>query len=167
MIVVTAPTGNIGHRVVTELLRAKAAVRVVVRDTGKLSDDVRDRVDIVEGSHGDRNVMERALDGADNLFWLLPPDPTAQNVDEAYAGFSRPAAEVIRQHGDLRVVDVTALRRGPRPGRLRHRVVRDGRPAVAVGSQLPCGSLPIVHGQPAPPSGADPRQGHDLRADRR
>ena len=52
MIVVTAPTGNIGRRVMDELLAAGASLRLVLRDATKLSDTVRSRVEVVEGSHG-------------------------------------------------------------------------------------------------------------------
>ncbi len=47
MIVVTAPTGNIGHHVVQHLLDAGETARVVARDTGKLPQVVRDRVELV------------------------------------------------------------------------------------------------------------------------
>lgn len=112
MIVVTAPTGQIGHQVLANLLAAGQRPRVIVRDAAKLPAGVRERVEVFEGSHGDREVLERALDGADALFWLLPTNVHAPSVDDAYSGFTRPAAEVIRSRGVRRVVDVTALGRG-------------------------------------------------------
>lgn len=113
MIVVTAPTGQIGHHVVQNLLAAGAPVRVVVRDASRLPDDVRDSAEIIEGSHGDPAVIDRALDGADALFWLAPPDAT-RTLDEAYLDFTRPAAEAIRRRGVARVVSITALGRATR-----------------------------------------------------
>lgn len=65
MIVVTTPTGAIGSRVVTNLLDRGAAVRVVVRDPARLPGAVRDRVDVVAGSHGDPDVVAKAFAGAD------------------------------------------------------------------------------------------------------
>lgn len=111
MIVVTAPTGNIGHHVVGDLLDAGERVRVVVRDPAKLASSVRDRVEVIEGSHGDAAVVERAFEGVDAVFWLAPPDP-ALTLDEAYLDFTRPATEAIRRHGVGRIVSVTALGRG-------------------------------------------------------
>lgn len=111
MIVVTAPTGQIGHQVVDDLLAAGQDVRVVVRDASRLGPGVRERVDVVEGSHGDAAVIGRALDRADALFWLVPPDPS-KTMDEAYLDFTRPAAEAIRKQSVKRVVSVTALGRG-------------------------------------------------------
>ena len=111
MIVVTTPTGNIGHHVVHDLLDAGEDVRVIVRDAGKLPQDVRDKVDVIEGSHGDTDVVDRAFAGAEALFWVAPPTP-GETMDEVYLGFTQPAAEAIRRHGVARVVVVTALGRG-------------------------------------------------------
>jgi uncharacterized protein YbjT (DUF2867 family) len=112
MIVITAPTGNIGHRVLSHLLEAGAPARVIVRDASKLPEPVRNRVEVVEGSHGDAGIVERAFAGADTLFWLVPPNPKARTVDEAYVDFTRPAADALLLHGVKRVVDITALGRG-------------------------------------------------------
>jgi len=111
MIVVTTPTGSIGHQVVEGLLAQDATVRVVVRDPARLAPDVRDRVEIVAGSHGDAAVVERAFDGADAVFWLAPPPFAEADLDAAYAGFARPAAEAFARQGVHRVVGVSALGR--------------------------------------------------------
>ncbi len=120
MIVITAPTGNIGHQVLGHVLAGDQPVRVIVRDPAKLSADVRDRVEVVQGSHGDPQVVARAFDGADALFWLLPTDHRAATVDGSYVGFTRPAAKALDSqrvqgiqdsHGIQRVVDVSALGR--------------------------------------------------------
>ncbi len=111
MIVVTTPTGKIGHHVVQHLLDAGEKVRVVARDPGKLPRAVRDQVDIIEGSHGEAAVVNRAFDGAEAVFWLVAPDP-ADMVVHSYVEFSKPASEAIRRHGVKRVVAVSALGRG-------------------------------------------------------
>ena len=78
MIVITAPTGNIGRRLLSLLVEAAPAreeeLRVVVRDPARLPDAVRGRVEVVTGSHGDAATVERAFAGADAVFWLVPPD---------------------------------------------------------------------------------------------
>ncbi len=111
MIVVTAPTGNIGQEVVANLVAQKADVRVIVREASKLSDHVRDQVDVIEGSHAEASVLDRALDGADALFWLVPPDVT-KTLDQSYLDFTRPAVDAIRRHKVVRVVSISALGRG-------------------------------------------------------
>lgn len=111
MIVITAPTGNIGHQVLAHVLASGQPVRVIVRDPARLPAEVRDQVEIVPGSHGDAQVVTRAFDGADALFWLLPTDNHAASVEAAFLEFTRPAAEAIRSQGVKHVVDVTALGR--------------------------------------------------------
>ena len=112
MIVVTTPTGQIGRLTLDHLLAAGAPVRVIVRDASRLPASVRDRVEVVQGSHGDPEVVAKAFAGADSLFWLVPPDDQAASLDAAYSGFSRPAAEALKTEGVRRVVSVSALGRG-------------------------------------------------------
>jgi uncharacterized protein YbjT (DUF2867 family) len=111
MIVITAPTGNIGHQVLASVLAGDEPVRVIVRDPARLPAEVRDRVEVFQGSHGDAEVAARAFAGADALFWLLPTDNHAASVEAAFVGFTRPAAAAIQEQGVKRVVDVSALGR--------------------------------------------------------
>lgn len=113
MIVITTPTGGIGSQLLARLLASTTEpLRVVVRDAARLPDDVRGRVEVVEGSHGDPAVIDRALHGADALFWLAPPDPRAPDLAQAYSGFARPAVDAIAGRGVGHVVGVSALGRG-------------------------------------------------------
>lgn len=112
MIVVTSPTSRIGRALLPPLLDKHAAVRVIVRDPSKLPDDIRSRVEVIEGSHGDAATLDRAFIGSTHLFWLCPANPKATSVEEAYVGFTKPAAKAIADHGIARVVSITALGRG-------------------------------------------------------
>lgn len=112
MIVVTTPTGQIGAALVRKLLAGGEEVRVVVRDPARLAPEVRDRVGVVSGSHGDPAVLDAALPGADALFWLVPPDRTASSAREHYLGMSRVASTAIRRHGVGHVVGVTSAGHG-------------------------------------------------------
>lgn len=112
MIVVTAPTGLIGGQVLARLLDGDEPIRVIVRDASRLPGEVRDRVEVVEGSHRDPVVVDKAFKGADSVFWLVPADEHAPSVYDAYVSFSIPAADAIVRHGVKRVVTVSALGRG-------------------------------------------------------
>jgi uncharacterized protein YbjT (DUF2867 family) len=112
MIVVTAPTSNIGCQVIERLLAADAPVRVIARDPSRLSPTVRESCEVVEGSHRDDAVVDKAFLGADAMFWLVPPDPKAPSVTAAYQDFSQAAYRAIKRHGVARVVSVSALGRG-------------------------------------------------------
>ena len=112
MIVITTPAGGIGHQVLENLLDSGEHLRLVARDRSAIVADTRPGVEVVEGSHGDPAVVDKAFDGADAVFWLTPPDPRAESVEAAYTGFTRPAAEAFKRHGVKRVVGVSALGRG-------------------------------------------------------
>jgi uncharacterized protein YbjT (DUF2867 family) len=112
MIVITAPTGLIGRQVLGNVLGSGEPVRVIVRDPFRLPEQVRERVEIVPGSHGDIGVVNRAFAGADAVFWLVPPDPHAGSVEAAYVEFTRPACDAFKLHEVRRVVGISALGRG-------------------------------------------------------
>jgi uncharacterized protein YbjT (DUF2867 family) len=112
MIVVTTPTGLIGHQVLYHLLKSDEPIRVIARDPSRLPAHTRERVEVVQGSHGDRDIVTRAFAGADSVFWLVPPDPKAKSVEAAYVDFSRPACDAFKSQGVKRVVGVSALGRG-------------------------------------------------------
>ncbi|MFJ8671576.1 NAD(P)H-binding protein [Streptomyces sp. NPDC093589] len=115
MIVITAPTGNIGRHLLPLLLESAPAhdeeLRVIVRDPARLPEAVRERVEVITGSHGDPAVVDRAFAGADAVFWLVPPD-SSLTPDDAYRGFTRPAVKALAAHGVGHVVGVSALGRG-------------------------------------------------------
>jgi uncharacterized protein YbjT (DUF2867 family) len=112
MIVVTTPTGGIGRQVLDDLLDSGTDLRVVTRSLENIPAGIRQRVEVIEGSHGDAAVVQQAFDGADAVFWLTPPNPRAESVDAAYVGFTRPAADAFSKHAVQRVVGVSALGRG-------------------------------------------------------
>jgi len=111
MIVITAPTSQIGSKLVSELLNVDASLRLIVRDAAKLPADARARAEVIEGSHGDSSVVARAFEGAHAVFWLAPPD-SSRTLEQAWVDFTRPAAEAIRRHQVPRVVSITAIGRG-------------------------------------------------------
>jgi uncharacterized protein YbjT (DUF2867 family) len=112
MIVITTPAGNIGRQVLQDLLDSGEQLRLVARDRSGIPAETRQHVEVIEGSHGDPAVADKAFDGADAVFWLTPPDPRAESLEAAFVGFTRPAAEAFRNHGVQRVVGVSALGRG-------------------------------------------------------
>jgi len=85
---------------------------VIVRDPSRLPSEARKQIDVVQGSHGDSDTVQKAFAGADTVFWLVPPDPKAESVEAAYVGFSRPACAAFKSQGVKRVVGISALGRG-------------------------------------------------------
>jgi uncharacterized protein YbjT (DUF2867 family) len=112
MIVITAPTGQIGRQVLGNVLNSSEPIRVIARDPSRLPSELRERVDVVQGSHGDSRTVNKGFAGADTVFWLVPRDPKAESVEAAYVGFSRPACAAFKSQGVTRVVGISALGRG-------------------------------------------------------
>jgi uncharacterized protein YbjT (DUF2867 family) len=112
MIVLTAPTGNIGHIVLRELLAAGEPVRVIAREPSRLVPEARGRVEVVQGSMDDTAVLAKALTGADILFWCVPQSNEQTDVLEYYLAFTRPLAKTLEDQGGGRVVAVSSGGRG-------------------------------------------------------
>jgi uncharacterized protein YbjT (DUF2867 family) len=112
MLVITAPTGQIGRQVLEKVLEGDQPIRVIVRDPSKLPPHVRERVEVVKGSHSDPAVVTEAFAGSDAVFWLVPPDVRAENVDAYVLDFARPATEAFKSQGVKRVVGISTLGRG-------------------------------------------------------
>ncbi|MFB3908887.1 MAG: NAD(P)H-binding protein [Candidatus Eisenbacteria bacterium] len=102
----------VGRQVLESLLATDAAVRVIAREPDRVAQRARDRVDVVQGSHADPAVIDAAFEGADEVFWLVPPNPRAESVEAAYVEFTVPAAAAFTRHNVKRVVGISALGRG-------------------------------------------------------
>jgi uncharacterized protein YbjT (DUF2867 family) len=102
-IVVTTPTGNVGSRVTRLLLQAGVRPTLLLRDPAKLDAETRELVDVVQGDQFDYEVVRRATDGADALYWVNPPvfgeDPVA-----AWARAGSYAARAVEERGITRTV---------------------------------------------------------------
>lgn len=112
MLVISSPTGQIGCQVLGRVIDHGEPVRVIARNPDRLPAEIRECVDIVQGSHSDPAVVERAFTGADAVFWLVPPDPRAESLEVAYLDFTRPACDSFKNQTVSRVVGVSALGRG-------------------------------------------------------
>jgi len=112
MIVITTPTGQIGHQVLDNVLDGAEPVRVIARDPSRLSSRARERVEVVQGSHDDIGVVTEAFTDADCVFLLVPPNPHAESVQGHILDFIRPVCEAINSQGVKRVIGVSSLGRG-------------------------------------------------------
>jgi uncharacterized protein YbjT (DUF2867 family) len=103
-ILITTPTGQVGSRVVRRLLDAGAAVRVLVRDPARLPADVRERADVRTGDLTDAASFRAALEGASQLFLVIPPGYAAEDFGAWQRAIARTAADGVRDFGVRRVV---------------------------------------------------------------
>jgi len=112
-ILVTTPTGNIGRKMVPELLAPEFSVRVIVRDPDRLPAEIREQVEVIRGSIDDAPTLRRALDGVEALFWCVPSQPLQEtDARSYYERFARAASQAIRQAGTPRVVTISAGGKG-------------------------------------------------------
>lgn len=110
MIVLTTPTGNIGSKVLSALQAAPAPaapLRLIVRDPAKLPASLPSSVEIMRGATDDPATLQRALRGADTLFWCQPDTPAAEDYLKAYDDWGRLACQAIDTAGVSRVVAIT------------------------------------------------------------
>src|SRR5215813_6864692 len=96
-IVITTPTGNVGGRALQRLLAAGAEVSVIVRQPEKLSDSIRGRVKIYQGSLTDVDLVTKAFKGAKAALWLTPPNLTHPDVAAYHSEMGAVVATAIKE----------------------------------------------------------------------
>jgi uncharacterized protein YbjT (DUF2867 family) len=120
-ITITTPSGNIGSKLADILLNsADAQVTVLARTPSKVEHLALRRARVVAGDQLDAAALDKAVDGADVLFWAVGMDYSAANVRARYNQFADAASGALRRHPQLRIVNVSS-----------------------VGAQLPTGTGPI------------------------
>jgi uncharacterized protein YbjT (DUF2867 family) len=87
---ITGATGDVGSKVVQQLLQRGAQPRVFVRDAGTASAQFGDRVDIRVGDLADAESLRRALEGIDELF-LVNSGPRIPELDALAANAAKAA----------------------------------------------------------------------------
>ena len=107
MIIITTPTGHIGSQVLEKLLKTDEKLRVIARDPSKLSGEAKERAEIIQGSLDDPEVVSKAYEGADELFFVVPPDMQYMDVNEYYLGFAGPTCDAIKRQAVKRVIFVS------------------------------------------------------------
>src|SRR5262245_47546492 len=107
-IVITTPTGNIGKHALQQLLQAGADVSVIVRHPEKLSDSIRSRVKIHQGSLNDVDLVTKTFQGAKAVLWVTPPDITHPDVAAYHNELGAVAARAIKESKIPYVVNVSS-----------------------------------------------------------
>src|SRR5215470_11467861 len=107
-VVITTPTGNIGGRALQQLLAAGADVSVIVRQPEKLSDSIRNRVKVHQGSLNDVDLVTKAFKGAEAALWITPPSYTHPDVAAYHSELGEVAATAIRESKIPYLVNVSS-----------------------------------------------------------
>jgi uncharacterized protein YbjT (DUF2867 family) len=114
-IVINTPTSNIGRALATRLLDAGEHVTVLSRDKKKVDELTRRGAHVVEGSFEEPALLEKALEGAEALFWLTPP-PARPDYYAWATKCAKQAAAAAKQAGVRRAVVVSSMGAHTGPG---------------------------------------------------
>ena len=91
MFLVTGITGKVGGATATHLLAQGKKVRALVRDRAKAASWTDQGVELVDGDWNDAAAIERALEGVDGAFVMLPavwaPSPDFKEAKGVIANY--------------------------------------------------------------------------------
>jgi uncharacterized protein YbjT (DUF2867 family) len=101
-ILVITPDGDIGHRVIAELLSPEFTVRVITDDPAGLPEEWREQVEVIAGSTDNAGTLLRALAGVGSVLWCMPV-----GTDQEIEPFARALSRAMREAGTPRLVTVS------------------------------------------------------------
>jgi uncharacterized protein YbjT (DUF2867 family) len=101
MILITGATGNIGGKVVRELLVRGLRPRVVARDPRRAEGLARQGVEVVAGDFDQPESLRPALRGVERVFLMTPSIPEQSQVQGRFAALAREAGvqHIVRLSG--------------------------------------------------------------------
>lgn len=109
-ITITAPSGNIGSKLVPMLVDTPGTeVTVLARNPKKVDRLASRGVRVVKGDQLAPASVDEALKGADALFWLSGVAVTVPNVRAAYNQFADACAGAVERNPNLRVVHLSSI----------------------------------------------------------
>jgi uncharacterized protein YbjT (DUF2867 family) len=108
-IVVTTPTGNIGSKLTPVLLDRGAEVTVIARHPDKVKDVQERGAKVIAGDHSNAKIVQTAVEGADALFFLIPPPYTSHDPIGDYRHFGEAAAKAVAGNPKLHVVLLSSV----------------------------------------------------------
>ena len=101
-ILVITPDGDIGRRVMAELLSPEFAVRVITDDSEGLPEDWLEQVELIAGPTDNAETLRRALGGVGSVLWCMPAAS-----DQEIEPFARALSRAMREAGTPRMVTVS------------------------------------------------------------
>ncbi|MGC1955518.1 MAG: NAD(P)H-binding protein [Gammaproteobacteria bacterium] len=96
-IAITAPTGNIGRKLVAKLQAGTDHELILLaRDPEKLTLETSRGAKVQPGDLNDSAYVTEATQGVDALFWLIPPDFAQENFRAYQNHIARTGADAVR-----------------------------------------------------------------------
>lgn len=115
-IVIGGAAGNVGHRVAEHVTRSGAEAVLLVRNPASISPSLAATAHIATVDMADAAAVVAASQGADALFWLIPPFAGAPDWAQWYAAVGGAGAAALRENQIPRAVLVSSLGAGMAPG---------------------------------------------------
>jgi uncharacterized protein YbjT (DUF2867 family) len=109
MIVVTAATGQIGSKLVGELLTLKVPVRALARDAKKLAPLAQAGAEVRAVDSTNSASLADAFRGADAVFLLIPPKYDAPDFLAYYRSVSESYVTAVRMSGARYVINLSSV----------------------------------------------------------
>lgn len=108
-IVVTTPTGHIGSKLANILLDRGNEITLIARNPAKVKSLAARGARVIAGEHSNPDVLGRAVENADALFWLTPPHLNSHDPLGDAIHFADEGAKVIQKHPELHVVQLSSV----------------------------------------------------------
>ncbi|MBD3332745.1 NAD(P)H-binding protein [candidate division GN15 bacterium] len=109
-IAITTPTGNIGRKLVGQLLaEGDHDLRLLARSPEKLAEEQRLGAQVVPCDLSDMTQVVKGTEGVESLFWVNPPDMRSEDYEAHYVRLARNAAEAITANGISNVVLISSV----------------------------------------------------------
>ena len=102
MILVTGSTGNVGSKLLVELLARKAPVRAFARKSEDVKRLKAQGIDAIRGDMTDRESVRSALQGVTRLYILTPSSPQLEEIESMFV-------EEAKKAGVLHIVKHSVL----------------------------------------------------------
>lgn len=107
-IVVTTPTGNTGGRIAEQLIAAGEQVAVLVRDPDKLTEVIRQKSTVYQGSVDDPEALVQATQNADTLYLVVPYNFDSSHLRQWQRQVGEAAATAITTNAIGHVVNLSS-----------------------------------------------------------
>ncbi|HEX2971168.1 MAG TPA: NmrA family NAD(P)-binding protein [Tepidisphaeraceae bacterium] len=109
-IAITGPTGNVGRKLVHELLKqGQRDLVLLARDPDKLIEERSRGATIAHGDLTEQDFVIDAFRGVDAVFWLVPSNPYAPNLRTYQDEIARIGAHAAKVNGVSHVVLLSSL----------------------------------------------------------
>jgi uncharacterized protein YbjT (DUF2867 family) len=109
MIVVMGATGHTGKGIAQAVLKAGRKLRVLGRSADKLADFAKQGAEVQAGDASDAAYLARAFRGADAVYTLIPPNPTAPDFPAYQDRIGEATARAIRESGVKHVLFLSSV----------------------------------------------------------